>query len=235
MDAQEKNMFSVLFEVHPKKEHWDTYLGVAKMLRPEIERIDGFIDNIRYRSLTREGWIFSLSGWRDEKALVRWRTQSRHHDVQDRGRTEILSDYHLRVGQITHDTRLPEGQALRDQRLDETEAGGATTITLIDASHPADWVKQQGADGVAKSLGLDPNAKGLVGWDTFDAVLSPGEVILLMSWRNREAAEAFAHNIALPSGARLRQVRVVRDYGMFDRREAPQFYPDAKGAATIHT
>ena len=83
-------MFAVLFEVHPKKEHWDTYLGVGKMLRPEIERIDGFIDNIRYRSLTREGWIFSLSGWRDEKALVRWRTQSRHHDAQDRGRTRDL-------------------------------------------------------------------------------------------------------------------------------------------------
>jgi hypothetical protein len=27
---------------------------------------------------------------------------------------------------------------------------------------------------------------------------------------------------------------VVRDYGMFDRREAPQYYPDAKGAKTIH-
>jgi hypothetical protein len=30
-------------------------------------------------------------------------------------------------------------------------------------------------------------------------------------------------------------VRIVRDYGMFDRREAPQYYPDAKGAETIHT
>jgi hypothetical protein len=30
----------------------------------------------------------------------------------------------------------------------------------------------------------------------------------------------------LPDGARLRRVRVVRDYGMFDRREAPQYYPD---------
>jgi hypothetical protein len=74
----------------------------------------------------------------------------------------------------------------------------------------------------------------LVGWDVFDAVLSPGDVILLMSWRDKEAAEAFARNISLPAGARLRQVRVVRDYGMFDRREAPQFYPDAKGAATVH-
>jgi hypothetical protein len=30
----------------------------------------------------------------------------------------------------------------------------------------------------------------------------------------------------LQDGARLRRVRVVRDYGMFDRREAPQYYPD---------
>jgi hypothetical protein len=174
-----------------------------------------------------------LSGWRDEKALVRWRTQSRHHDAQDRGRTEILSDYHLRVGQITHDTRLPEGQVLREQRLDETEAGSATTITLIGAPHAAGWVKQQGADGVAKALCLDRNANGLVGWDVFDAVLSPGEVILLMSWRDSEAAEAFSRDISLPHGARLRRIRVVRDYGMFDRREAPQFYPDAKGGTTI--
>ena len=116
-------MFSVIFEVNPKAQHWDTYLGIGKMLRPEIERIDGFIDNIRYRSLSREGWILSLSGWRDEKALVRWRTQAKHHGAQDRGRREILADYHLRVGQVTHDTRLPASQTLTEQRLDETVAG----------------------------------------------------------------------------------------------------------------
>jgi len=26
----------------------------------------------------------------------------------------------------------------------------------------------------------------------------------------------------------LRHIRVVRDYGMFDRREAPQYYPPVK-------
>jgi hypothetical protein len=26
----------------------------------------------------------------------------------------------------------------------------------------------------------------------------------------------------------------VRDYGRFDRREAPQFYPDVKGRHTCH-
>jgi hypothetical protein len=43
-------MFSVLFEVLPHRENWDDYLNNAKMLRPELERIDGFVDNIRYKS-----------------------------------------------------------------------------------------------------------------------------------------------------------------------------------------
>jgi len=64
-------MFSVIFEVLPNKENWDDYLDNAKMLRPELEQVEGFVDNIRYKSLTREGWILSLSNWRDEKSLVR--------------------------------------------------------------------------------------------------------------------------------------------------------------------
>jgi hypothetical protein len=44
-------MFSVLFEVFPKSDQWDNYLGNAKMLRPELEKIDGFVDNIRYRNV----------------------------------------------------------------------------------------------------------------------------------------------------------------------------------------
>ena len=225
-------MFSVLFEVHPRSDQWDAYLGYAKMLRPELEQIDGFVDNIRYRSLTREGWILSLSSWRDEKSLVRWRTRMRHHQVQEKGRSEILSDYHLRVGQLTRDTRLPEGYALDEQRLDETEVGEGTTVTLIDGQRPPDWVEGAGADAVANWLGLAPDAPGLVAWDAFDAVLTPGDVIVLMSWRDQRAAEAFEGTVSLQDGTRLRRVRVVRDYGMFDRREAPQYYPDVTRSAS---
>src|SRR5215467_6484888 len=120
-------MFAALFEVRPKTTHWDAYLGTAKMLRPELENIDGFVDNIRYRSLTRDGWILSLSSWRDEKALVRWRTKMRHHQAQEKGRDEILADYHLRVGQVTADNQLPMGYVLNEQRFDETEVGEGTT------------------------------------------------------------------------------------------------------------
>ncbi|HEX5079097.1 MAG TPA: antibiotic biosynthesis monooxygenase [Geminicoccaceae bacterium] len=219
-------MFAVLFEVQPKPDRWEAYLGMARMLRPELEGIDGFVDNVRYRSLTRPGWLLSLSGWRDEKSVVRWRTRERHHLAQEQGRREIFADYHLRVGELTRDSRLPAGHTLPSQRLDETEVGEARTVTLIDAGRPAAWVEASRPEEVAGWLGLMPDAPGLVAWDVFDAVLTPGDVILLLSWRDAAAALAFEAVLRLPDGARLRRVRVVRDYGMFDRREAPQYYPE---------
>ena len=45
------------------------------------------------------------------------------------------------------------------------------------------------------------------------------------------AAEAFERSVSLQDGARFRRIHVVRDYGMFDRREAPQYYPEVKRRA----
>jgi heme-degrading monooxygenase HmoA len=218
-------MFSVLFEVKPHSDRWDDYLDRAKILRPELEQIDGFIENIRYRSLTREGWILSLSVWRDEKALVRWRTRARHHEVQAQGRTEILGDYHLRVGQLTGDTDLPTDCELREQRLDETEIG-APTIVLRTAERPEQSISALTALEIASALGLIPDAPGLVSWDVFDAVLQPGQVILMTSWEEEAAAKAAEQAFVHDEHTRTRRVRVIRDYGIVDRREAPQYYPE---------
>jgi heme-degrading monooxygenase HmoA len=218
-------MFSVIFEVHPKPEQWNAYLDNAKMLRPELEQVEGFVDNIRYKSLTREGWILSLSSWRDEKAIIRWRTARHHHMVQEKGRSEILLDYHLRVGEIAHDTHVPSGQKIEQQRLDETEVGEGTTITLIDAKWPETSCETADASGTSRFLGLNPKFAGLVSWDVFEAVLTPGDLILMIAWKSKSDADPFVRRVVLPPAGRLRQVRVVRDYGMFDRREAPQYYP----------
>jgi heme-degrading monooxygenase HmoA len=218
-------MFCVLFEVHPKPDRWDTYLGYAKVLKPELERIDGFLDNIRYRSLTRRGWLLSLSSWRDEKSLVRWRIDPRHHEVQEKGRSDVFMNYHLRVGQLTIDTKPPQGYVLTEQRLDETAVGAGTTVTLISARWaPEKPTQQPAAEEIARWLGLVPDAPRLVGWDVFDAVLTPGDTILLLTWRDQLAAEVFERGAGTGKRARLRRVRVIRDYGMFDRREAPQYY-----------
>ena len=217
-------MFSVMFEVRPRSDQWDGYLSNAKMLRPELEQVDGFVDNVRYGSLTRDGWILSLSGWRDEKALVRWRTQAHHHEVQEAGRAGILEDYHLRVGQITDDTHIPDGQQLLEQRLDETEIGEGSTAVLITAHAEPDVAKSAAAEEVAATLGLDVDATGLVFWDLYDAVLEPGELLLHTVWTIPDAATALQPT---SSDQRRRQIRIVRDYSKYDRREAPQFYPPA--------
>src|SRR5580700_464433 len=99
-------MFAVIFEVQPKKERYDQYVELAKFLKPELERIDGFIDNERFASQRVEGRVLSLSTWRDEKSVIRWRTLAVHHGVQEKGRNEVFADYHLRVGEITTDTHV---------------------------------------------------------------------------------------------------------------------------------
>src|SRR6202012_2367311 len=227
-------MFSVIFEVNPRTTEFNTYLDTAKMLRPELEAVEGFVDNIRYKSLQRQGWILSLSGWRDEKSLVRWRTKMKHHEAQQKGRDQILEDYHLRVGQITKDTEVPEGQSIVEQRLAEPEVGEGTTVPLITLKRPAEGTETTNPADCAQMMGLDPRADGILEWDIFDAVLTPGDLILLISWHDHAAAERFEDEFTVPDGARLRRVRVGRYYSMFDRREAPQYYADAKGRESIH-
>lgn len=221
-------MFSAMLEVNPKPEQFDAYLGMAKMLRPELEKIEGFIDNNRYASLTREGWLLSLSSWRDEKSLVRWRTTTAHHKIQQAARDRVFADYRLRIGQVVSDNQLPAGQVLREQRLDVTEAGSGTAVTLLDAKCSPEWLKQTGAEGVAKSLGVDTNAPGLISWDVFDALMTPGDVIVVVTWQDQAAVEAFERAAQTADGSRRRSIRIVREYGMFDRREAPQYFEEVQ-------
>ena len=116
-------MFSVIFEVFPNKENWDDYFDNAKMLHPELEQVEGFVDNIRYRSLTREGWILSVSNWRDEKSLVRWRTRRRHHEVQQKGRDEILADYTCASARSLPTIRCPRGTPSRSSASTRPKSG----------------------------------------------------------------------------------------------------------------
>jgi heme-degrading monooxygenase HmoA len=218
-------MFCVIFEGRPRTGHLEAFLDSAERLKPELEQVEGFVSNIRYRSLDRHGWLLSLSDWQDEKALVRFRTARSHDEAQEEGREKILADYHVRVGEVVADTRPPAGCSLTQQRFDETAAGAGTAVTLVTAHRPAQWQETNNPADCSEFLGLDPYAEGMLGWDVFDDMAEPGNLILLMEWKTGAAAEAFEWTTALPPGARLRRIRIIRDYGLADRREAPQYYP----------
>jgi heme-degrading monooxygenase HmoA len=219
-------MFLVIFEVHVKSENSDVYANRVALLKGELVRIDGFVDQTMYRSLTRDGWLLSVSTWRDEEAVVRWRTQPVHSRMQQQCRSDVFVDYHLRVGQLTQDTALPAGHALVEQRLDVTAVGEGNTTVLINAPRTGGPGQDAGPVAVAEHLGLAPDAPGLASWDVHEAVETPGEFVLQTSWRDPDAAQAYEASVELLESARLRSVRVIRDYTMRDRREAPQFFPD---------
>jgi heme-degrading monooxygenase HmoA len=185
-------MFAVIFEVNPHADRWDDYLAHAAILRPEVQAIEGFISNERFVSRTEPGWLVSLSVWRDEKALIRWRTHAMHHEFQGKGRDEILAGYHLRVGEIVEDS--DSRQPLPQQRFDTTEAGVDKVLSLTERP-------------------VDEHAG-------FESIMRPGHGLLLMGWPDARAARSAT---ALLSG-RHRIVRVIRDYGLRDRTEAPQYY-----------
>jgi heme-degrading monooxygenase HmoA len=221
-------MFAVIFVVEPQNGHMDDYLNQAKLLKPELVKIDGFMDNERFGSLTKkreDGRILSLSLWRDEKSLIRWRTLGMHHVVQIKGRNGIFDNYHLRVGEIVSDSRLPKDRKIQPQRLDTTAVSEArfTTISEFDAGQ-----KPVDAD-LAKDFGLPAiAADGIVDYEIFESITNPGKLLLLTDWRNEDLPEAWMKKVPVSKEINHRCVRVIRTYGMFERQEAPQYYPEVK-------
>lgn len=219
-------MFSVIFEVHPGEGKKDEYLGHAKELKPILESIDGFIDNERFENRSKPGWVLSHSTRRDEKSVIRWRTESKHHGIQELGRNDVFADYHLRVGEITADTHPPEGMTVREQRFDTTEVGKSPLCTLHELTprDGEDLLKDEAA--VLSSVGLARDLPGLDGIDVYDSIYNPGKVLVLGSWaKPHRSDDTPAKAITEAKSVRHRAVRVIRDYGMYDRRETPQFYP----------
>ena len=228
-------MFSVIFEVHPNDGKKDAYLDLAKHLKPILESIDGFIDNERFESRLRRGWVLSHSTWRDEKSVVRWRTEGEHHKVQEKGRFEIFQDYRLRIGEATFDTDPPKQAPIRELRLDETEVGPGKFVTFTEIVPAKGTAFAAQTDPLSAHLGLDLKDGDIVDYDIYDSIYNPGKLALLIGWKDAQAASRWSPmKVEGVEKLRHRRVRVVREYGRFDRREAPQFYPDVKGKETLH-
>lgn len=110
-------MIAVIFEVIPAPGRKQEYLDLAASLRPPLEKIDGFISIERFASLTNKGKILSLSIWRDEEAVKRWREFEGHRLAQAKGRGGIFADYRLRVAGVLRDYGMSEReQAPADSR-----------------------------------------------------------------------------------------------------------------------
>lgn len=214
-------MFAIVFEVRPREGRKDEYLALALALRPHLEATPGFLEVERFESRRRPGWVLSFSLWRDEKSVVRWRCQREHQKAQRRGRYELFVDYRLRVCEITADSHPRPDLPLLQQRLDETETGDAKALAVTELP--------PGHDATAQALRPE-RADGFLAQDLLESIYNPGKLLLLTSWRTAGQALAWEPG-HVADGVRHRRARIVRDYGLLDRSEAPQYFPPVQEPA----
>jgi heme-degrading monooxygenase HmoA len=110
-------VIAVIFEVVPHPEGRQEYLDIAAALRPNLERVDGFVSIERFQSLSNPEKVLSLSFWRDEAAVAAWRAVDAHREAQVKGRRALFRDYRLRIASVFRDYGMAErAQAPADSR-----------------------------------------------------------------------------------------------------------------------
>jgi heme-degrading monooxygenase HmoA len=96
-------MIAVIFEVEPYQDRWQDYLDIAAELKPELEKIDGFVSIERFQSLVDKNRILSLSFFENEDAITKWRNLEAHRSAQASGRAGIFKTYRIRIAGVIRD------------------------------------------------------------------------------------------------------------------------------------
>lgn len=206
---------SQFFEVQIKPGRVDTYLDMAASLKPLLDKMGGCMSIERFKSHSRSNLLLSYQIWRDEASLTAWRSNAQHHAVQCMGRAEIFSDYRIRVAQVVHEQQ-PGANPWTPMRL--------TTYNDPVLRPPTFAVISESRCASAPTRTMAP-------YDSFESVYRPGQFAHLFDVPSADAGAALGMELlADPTTEYFRVFEVYRDYGMFDRREAPQYYPPPEHA-----
>ncbi|HEY9132080.1 MAG TPA: antibiotic biosynthesis monooxygenase [Dyella sp.] len=216
----ERSLFVVAFEVMPAPGCMADYLHTATVLRSTLVTMEGFLANERFASRSRRDTFLSLSLWDDEKALIRWRVNGPHHAAQEAGRQRVFADYRLRVGEATQVTGPFADRSVGWMRRDITAVGSAKWLSIVDAMLPSTSPHWREVEAALSAQ------SGLVSREFYDHLQTSGRVAIVCGWNDERDALRFAEAPCWNGVPELQMftVRVIRDYGMVDRHEAPQFY-----------
>ena len=91
------NEVIVLFEVTVKDGKMEDYLKRAASLKDALSKAEGFLRSERFSSLAVDGKLLSMSVWKDEESVARWRNLTAHRMCQKHGRMEDFADYTITV------------------------------------------------------------------------------------------------------------------------------------------
>ena len=109
-------------------------------------------------------------------------------------------------------------------------------IAVIFEVEPTAQGLEHYLDHAARLKPLLEQADGFLSVERFRSLTNPDKLLSLSFWRDETAVRAWreqeehrrtqrAGRDGIFSGYRLRVAEVVRDYGMYDRTQAPAFHP----------
>ncbi len=101
-------MIAVIFEVEPAAEQLNEYMAIAAQLYDELKTMEGFISIERFKSLSDDQKLLSLSFWKDEESVANWRNATGHRTAQIKGRASVFRNYRLRVANVIRDYGMGE-------------------------------------------------------------------------------------------------------------------------------
>ncbi len=203
-------MIGLFFEVQTRPGHRDQYLDLAAALKPALEAGGGCLTIERFQSLSREDLLLSHQIWQDEGALTAWRVHGQHHKVQELGRERVFADYRIRIAQVIHEAR-PGQPVWRPERRTPYNDPARRQPTYVLT-----------AESKNARLPVETEWRG----DAFASVYREGQFAHLIDLPDPESGIAFGTRLfADPTVEYVRVFEVMRDYGMYERAEAPQYYP----------
>ncbi|GFE49677.1 antibiotic biosynthesis monooxygenase [Roseobacter cerasinus] len=206
-------MHALLFEMEPRSGHEGHYFKHAEALRPLLAQHAGLLFIERFKSISRPKMILSHSHWRDEASLAKWRSDPDHHRSQTAGRNKHFSDYRLRISHVLKMMR-------QDTDPEIWSAEGA--YTNVDAT-PARFLTIVASKGSPVDLG----------GECFHSVTADENFLCVTNAATRDHGdELIAKAMMNPNASSAMLALVSRDYSMFERAEAPQYFPDAKADRT---
>ena len=117
-------MIAVIFEFTPIEGRFADYKALAEGLADDVSRAEGFISIERFESISNKGKFVSLSFWRDEESVKKWRNLQKHREAQKKGRGGIFQSYRLRIASV-----------IRDYEMDKREQAPKDSRSIHDGVH----------------------------------------------------------------------------------------------------
>jgi heme-degrading monooxygenase HmoA len=96
-------MIAVIFEGIPHEGKMKKYLAMSPKYKEQLANIEGFISNERYQSCADPNKVLSVSFWKDEASIKKFRELEMHLEDERTGREVLFKDYRICIAKVSRD------------------------------------------------------------------------------------------------------------------------------------